>query len=515
MPKYDVVVVGAGNAGLSAALTLLKNKKKVLIIEQHNLPGGCATSFVRGRFEFDASLHELSGVGSRRNPGGIRKMMDYFGLNVEWIHIPDCFRVISFYSDGTPMDVTMPSGTDKFIEAMEYYVPGSKSSMVRLFKLIDDIGAGINYVSSGEVATDILIKEHGDFLRTGGYSCLKVFKAIGLPQKAIDILSTYWSYLGVDLGRMNFVHYSMMLNSYIDEGASIPKNTSHEISVAMTERIRELGGDIWFNCRAESFSFADGKLNGVFTTAGFVECDYALANINPDIVYSKMVPHELVPTWQKKLSNARNHNYSGRMCTCYFGLDCSPEEVGIKDYSVFFYGTADSVQEQKNINSGFMNDDFFIMICNNIVNPNASPAGTCIVSLTTFTTAEDWNNVDPSKYGWQKSKVASELVRELKERGGIDISNHIEEMETASPLTFARYLNVPEGCVYGFETSGWDGIMARIMTASDDCTIPGLRTIGAAGSRGDGYSMAYTNGRETAELLLAEMNKNVEEASNE
>ena len=50
MSKHvDIVVVGAGNAGLSAALHCATEGKKVLLIEQHNLPGGCATSFVRGR----------------------------------------------------------------------------------------------------------------------------------------------------------------------------------------------------------------------------------------------------------------------------------------------------------------------------------------------------------------------------------------------------------------------------------------------------------------------------------
>ena len=69
--EYDVVVVGAGNAGLIAAISLQKAGKKTLIVEQHNLPGGCASSYVRGRFEIDPSLHELASVGSPANPGAV------------------------------------------------------------------------------------------------------------------------------------------------------------------------------------------------------------------------------------------------------------------------------------------------------------------------------------------------------------------------------------------------------------------------------------------------------------
>ncbi len=38
--NYDAVVIGAGNGGLTAAATLAKAGKKVLVLEQHNTPGG-------------------------------------------------------------------------------------------------------------------------------------------------------------------------------------------------------------------------------------------------------------------------------------------------------------------------------------------------------------------------------------------------------------------------------------------------------------------------------------------
>ncbi|MBR5355769.1 MAG: NAD(P)-binding protein, partial [Lachnospiraceae bacterium] len=73
MAKYDAVVVGSGNSGLIAAIRLQLAGKKTLLIEQHNLPGGCATSFVRGRFEFEPSLHELCDIGTAEDPGEIRQ----------------------------------------------------------------------------------------------------------------------------------------------------------------------------------------------------------------------------------------------------------------------------------------------------------------------------------------------------------------------------------------------------------------------------------------------------------
>ena len=72
MPDYDVIVIGAGNGGLTAAAGLAKNGHKTLLLERHNVPGGCATSFIRGRFEFEVALHQLSGMGFPEFPGPVQ-----------------------------------------------------------------------------------------------------------------------------------------------------------------------------------------------------------------------------------------------------------------------------------------------------------------------------------------------------------------------------------------------------------------------------------------------------------
>ena len=62
-PHYDVVVVGAGIGGLTAAALLAKRGFKVLVIEQHYLPGGCASIFRRQGFTFDVGASLFFGFG--------------------------------------------------------------------------------------------------------------------------------------------------------------------------------------------------------------------------------------------------------------------------------------------------------------------------------------------------------------------------------------------------------------------------------------------------------------------
>lgn len=510
MAKYDIVVVGAGNAGMSAALQCQLAGKKTLLIEKHNLPGGAASSFVRGRFEIEPSLHELCDFGPEDNPGDIRNILDSYGVKLDWYECKDCFRIITKGSDGEKLDVTMPSGIENFIDAMEKEVPGSRPAMTKLFDLFQEVLDGIAYItaSKGHADSKVLQSDYPDMLRCGAYSTQKVFDALKLPKKCQDILQTYWSYLGVDMEHLAFIHYAAMVHKYVSRSAYIPAHTSHQYSTAMIERFRELGGDVWFNCRAEEFLFNGDRCCGVRTNLGVVDCDYVLANINPDIIYGKMMPKELVPEREKKLSAARDRKFGGRMLTAYFCMNKTAEELGITDYSYFLQGTADSAQEYKDILGGFKTNDYSIFLCYNIANPNFSPEGTCVGSFTTFAApGPDWDDLPEEEYFKFKDAWANKFLDSLKEKAGIDLRGHIEEMEVSSPLTFARYLGVPEGSVYGYETTDWDGMMARMMMLSTDYPIKGMRPIGAAGPRGDGYSAAVICGQLMALNALKDLNE--------
>jgi len=223
---YDAVVIGAGNGGLTAAATMAKAGKKVLLVEQHNLPGGFATSFVRGRFEFEPSLHELCDVGSEENPGEVRRLLQQtLGISVGWAAVPEAYRLLTIAEGKDNLDIVMPFGVKEYVDQMEAYVPGSRPSMEKFIKLCEGIMAALAYIgaSGGKADSKVLMKEHANFLKCGGYSVSRVLKSLHMPKKAQRILCAYWCYVGISTDQLNFALFAAMLYKYLTKGAWIPK----------------------------------------------------------------------------------------------------------------------------------------------------------------------------------------------------------------------------------------------------------------------------------------------------
>ena len=132
MNEYDVIVIGAGNGGLASAATLSENGKKVILFERHNIPGGCGTSFRRGRFEFEVALHQLSSLGSKEKPGPLRKQFERYGIadQISWVEIKELFRVN--FADKT--GVSLPADRKKCEEHLSKLFPHQKEAIKKYFE---------------------------------------------------------------------------------------------------------------------------------------------------------------------------------------------------------------------------------------------------------------------------------------------------------------------------------------------------------------------------------------------
>ncbi len=501
--NYDIIVIGTGCGGLTAAACAAKEGKKVLLLERHNTPGGFASSFVRGRFEFDVSLHQLCGFGNTAGSGDVRQIFDYLGISekIKWTEIPEAYRLITKSSDGSDIDVTMPFGVENYINAMEECVPGSKPSMTKLFNLAEEIVNSSEFFSTFEFKRNIstlrkVLKEHGNFIRTAPYSVNKVLDALKVPKKAQEIFTAYWMYLGVDCDRLSFIHYISMVYMYLTYGAVVPKMRSHEMSMALAGAIEDNGGEIRYKSHVSRILFKDGQACGVILKSGEkIMCDHIICNCSPTTAYGKMMKAKDIPVSALKRTNARSFGMRG--ACLYLGLNRSPKDLGITEHSYFITDTANSVN-QFNLMKSIDTNNAQAAVCLNIADPTCSPAGTTILCITALYSDNCWANINPENYFDEKDMLAARLIANFENATGIIIHNSIEELEVATPVTFARYTYTPQGAVYGYYGDDWDSIVPRIMTEASDCDTKGLRFCGGWGVQLSGMSSAIASGRNAA-----------------
>lgn len=500
--EYDAVVIGAGNGGLTAAATLAGKGLKTLLLEQHNLPGGFATSFVRGRFEFEPSLHEISDFGPSEDKGNLRALLeDRIGIDTEWIRVPEAYRLVIPNEIGGRLDINVPFGVEEYIGKIEEYVPGSSHSVRRFVYLCGEVVDALNYIaeSKGNADKKVLTDKYSNFLKTAPYSLQQVLDSLKMPYLAQKIVTAYWCYLGMGTKGMSFTLFAAMLYKYITKGAYLPKHRSHGYTCALDMKIRELGGHIEYNTKAEKILVENGQVVGVETSQGDkIKTNHVVSNASPHLVYNQLIyPKTEVPDMAYKTCNARKVGFSAFVV--YLGLDKTFEELGLNEYGYFVYSIPDTND---------IYDDFSVLsrpmgqatICLNNAIPDCSPPGTSIMSFTTLYRGECWADVKPEDYFDLKSKLADDMIDEFEKALNVNIRDSIEEIEIATPSTFAHYTKAFNGSVYGYEPGPWDSILPRLMCMNDENYIEGLQFSGGFAVRCHGYSSSLMSG-EMAALL--------------
>jgi prolycopene isomerase len=185
--------------------------------------------------------------------------------------------------------------------------------------------------------------------------------------------------------------------------------------------------------------------------------------------------------------------------TVYLGLDASPEQLGLKEYSYLVYDSGNSTQMYETMKTLGTPKAQASSCLNNCV-PECSPPGTSIVAITTLFRPEAWKDVRAEDYVAVKNRIAMGLIEDFEKATGAPLRKHIEEVEVATPLTYARYTGSHGGTIYGYEPEPWDSLLPRMMSLTAPKPVGGLEFCGGYAFRCHGYSSSFMSGQ-TAGLL--------------
>lgn len=460
MKNVDVIVIGAGNGGLASAATLSMEGKKVIVFEKHNIPGGCGTSFRRGRFEFEVALHQLSSMGTVDKPGPLRELFKEYGIEdqIDWIEIDSLFKVNLPGGIG----VSIPSDRKKAEELLIKTFPHEKEGVVKYFDAVYkfyDESEEFMKASGGSTEDPSSLKK---FVVKMGFA--KKYPALakyGLKstQEVLDeffttpeiklCLSAYWCFMGMPPERFPFSILAKCTRIYIEDKPFYLRGGSQVISQALTEAIIKKGGKVKFNCGVEKIIIENGKAVGVIDENGVeYRSKKIISNISPLHTYGNLLKEDEIPVEAREYFKAYTVGISA--LTCFIGLDCPPETIGFTDSFNLIYDSLDANRDFMGAYNLLPENDPIIATNYTVDDPMVSPEGTSVITAGTLKYSAEWEKLSPEQYYETKYKAANIIVDRL-EKSFPGIRDHIEEIEVATPLTHMRYLNHPGGAIYGFE----------------------------------------------------------------
>lgn len=475
-------------------------------MESHNLPGGCATSFSRGRYEFESSLHELCDIGENT---ACRKMLsEEYGIHLPLTQVPEMLRTIyDSKVSGKHVDLTLPLGKESCLKALIEAFPKDEKGFNSFFSFLEECASANAYFSSigGKLSFKgkiHFLKHYIRYIALAYQPFNAVCRKLGLSEEAIEALDSYWSYLGADMEEIAFVHYGTLFHAYCLQGPYLFKGTSHTFANTLIERIRELGGDIYFSTKADKvISDEKGHILGVRCGDSFYEADSVIANMSPHNAYAHLLDEKIkIP--KRERGRVRGSKISIKLTNIYLGLDKPHEELGINNYTVFLNNSLNGkpLKEESPLDYGAL-----VATCYNVADKGYSPSGTTMLTITLMHESAIWGEVAPEEYEGTKWQVAEKAIKVVEEKLGYDIRGHIEEIEVATPVTVARYIGTPEGTPYGYKQTKRENIVARMVAKKGDQSIKGFATVGAFGSGGDGYVQNLNEGRSVAKKIIKDL----------
>ena len=495
--KYDAIVVGAGNGGMTASAALAQKGLDVLLLERHNIPGGCATSFCRGRFEFEVALHQLSGMGTAEQPGPLRLMLGSLGVvdDLEFVEMPDLYNVAM----PGGFSLSLSTKKDEVIATLKERFPEASGAIDEFFDLVYRYAnefLGAFYFKDPEASREKYPTLYAYAFKTAAEVLDRMFTDPLLKA----IVSVYWGYLGLPPTRLSFAYIAMLYFTYMEFKPFHLKGGSQALSNAIVNRFIANGGTVRYNCGVKEIIVEGGRVRGVITENGErIASDYVVSNASQVSTYVQLIAPGLVP--KEALTEMGGRSLSPSAFVLFIGLDCEPEAVGITETTNFLLentGFTDEIFNQmRRLEIG---DQLLVMSCYDVADRDFSPPGTCQLNVVTLKYGEPWLRVPASQYARVKYRCGEGMLNRVKavypEMGG-----HIEELEVATPLTHMRYLGHPFGAIYGFEEHMKDTMFFQ---PGRESPIDGLYFAG--GWSGDcGFQPTLEAGMSAAKGILKEL----------
>lgn len=483
--NYDVIIIGAGLGGLTAASILAKNRKRILLLEKNPIPGGYVVNFRRKGFEFDAGLHMM--FGCHKN-GNTYNILNQCGVSRKIKFLKPEYLYRGIYPD---FDFrVLQSNIQSYVKLLQQMFPPEKKGIKSLFKEIKN-----NY--NGIYKFDRIGTLTHEFIFSINNTCDKLLNKYIEHPKLRTIIFQLWPYFGLPPSKLPFFYFCYPWYDFFEGGGFYPLGGGKAIINALTKSIIKNKGDILFNHNVKKIIIKNNIAKGVIVNNGE---EYfgkiIISNIDACRTFKNLIEDKMLPP--EFLRELNNIEPSISAFQIYLGLNIDLKNVGFPDYEVFINPDYDLERQfQDSIENNFDRVPYSMTGYSNLVKSHAPKKRSTLV-ITVFSGYDFWRKLSNRDYKKTKELMAMKLIKRAEDIIP-RLSSYIDVQEVATPLTMERYTGNYKGAIYG-----WAPLISQTGFRRMDSKTPikNLYLAGAWTRPGGGTTGVMYSGKSIAEKIL-------------
>ncbi len=413
--QYDLIVVGSGLAGLTAANTLARAGHSVLLLEHHYKLGGLATWFRRpGGHIFDVSLHGF--------PAGMKKSCRRYWSR----EIAERIVQLKHIRFDNPMfSLSTTFNREDFSQLLTRRFGIAQATVGAFF----DAARKMNF--------------YDDQATTTGQLFARFFPG---REDVVRLLMEPITYANGSTLEDPALTYGIVFSNFMSKGVFTFRGGTDQLIGLMEKQLRANGVDVRIHAEVERIHVDAGRVTGVTVNGRRIRCRAVVSNANLKgtifgLVGEKHFPADFVEEARAvRLNNSSTQVYMALKP----GVILDEAECG----DLLFSSTAPAFRTELLLSRQISSRTYSFYY------PKTRPGGDrCLIVSSTNANYDDWANLPKQEYQRSKRDLVETTIDSL-DKYVPGVREKLDFVDCSTPLTFQRYTKHLAGASFGTKFEG-------------------------------------------------------------